>query len=91
MNNLWSLIQLEKTTEKRLVMAPDHDQIRSHHTCGSRDLLNRITGRKKRLTLRIDSPYLICQIGQTSFCVSPVLLQQPVYVFVPNSMEEGGA
>jgi hypothetical protein len=59
-NNLWRLIQPKETTERRLVMATDHNKICSHHAGGSRDLVSGVTGCKESFALRIDSSYLIC-------------------------------
>src|SRR5215469_2558901 len=59
-NNLWRLIQPEKITEQRVVMAPHHNEIWSHRSGGSRDLLSRFTGGKKRLAVRILRSYLTC-------------------------------
>src|SRR5262245_32877219 len=38
-NNLWRLIQPKETTERRLVMATDHNKICLYQAGGSRDLV----------------------------------------------------
>src|SRR5260370_24490980 len=81
MNNFRGLIQFEKTTDKRLVMAPHHNEICSEQTCDARHLLSRVTGSEERLAFRIVCPHSIYETGQTPFSIFPVLLEQPVHIF----------